>query len=115
MLKIVIIKMTKSTAVYYDFNRDKQIKAVMNNTHSHDEYLELEHELFSMYYRDYHLWMHKDRYFKKLCSDLFQYHQKRQNYTALRDELIPLTWHPDRVWDWCFDEEHKKESEELWS
>ena len=87
-IKVLIIKaMTKSTAVYYDFNRDKQIKAVMSNTQSHDVYLELEHELFSMYYRDYHLWMHKDRYFKKLCSDLFQYHHKRQNYANLRDEL----------------------------
>lgn len=27
----------------------------------------------------------------------------------IKGELIERTWHPDRVWDWCFDEEEKRE------
>ena len=26
-----------------------------------------------------------------------------------QDELEVKAWHPDRVWDWCFDEEQKRE------
>lgn len=27
----------------------------------------------------------------------------------IKKELIERTWHPDRVWNWCFDEEEKRE------
>jgi hypothetical protein len=27
----------------------------------------------------------------------------------IKGELIERTWHPDRVWNWCFDEEEKRE------
>lgn len=27
----------------------------------------------------------------------------------IKAELIERTWHPDRVWNWCFDEEEKRE------
>ena len=27
----------------------------------------------------------------------------------IKDELETKTWHPDRVWDWCFDEKQKQE------
>lgn len=28
---------------------------------------------------------------------------------AIKGELMERTWHPDRVWNWCFDEEEKRE------
>jgi hypothetical protein len=28
---------------------------------------------------------------------------------AVKGELMERTWHPDRVWNWCFDEEEKRE------
>ena len=24
-------------------------------------------------------------------------------------ELLPIAWHPDRVLDWCFDEDEKRD------
>ena len=33
---------------------------------------------------------------------------------ALHEELLPVAWHPDRVYDWCFDEEEKGFLEEMW-
>ena len=35
-------------------------------------------------------------------------------YVEIRDELAPIAWHPDRVFDWCFDEEEKKDLMRLW-
>jgi hypothetical protein len=29
----------------------------------------------------------------------------------IKGELIERTWHPDRVWNWCFDEEEKRDFE----
>ena len=29
-------------------------------------------------------------------------------YVKIRDELAPIAWHPDRVIDWCYDEDDKK-------
>ena len=28
---------------------------------------------------------------------------------TVKGELMERTWHPDRVWNWCFDEEEKRE------
>ena len=33
---------------------------------------------------------------------------------AIHEELLPVAWHPDRVYDWCFDEEEKGFLEEMW-
>ena len=41
--------------------------------------------------------IHKKRYYKSLCND-----------------LLPAAWHPDRVVDWCFDEEEKRDLRILW-
>lgn len=30
-------------------------------------------------------------------------------------ELIEITWHPSRYWDWCYSEDEKNEIEKLWS
>lgn len=41
------------------------------------------------------------------------YSAQRQNESvarcrAIKGELIERTWHPDHVWNWCFDEEEKR-------
>ena len=46
-----------------------------------------------------------------VCKNIIsqsQYIHKLKYYTTLRDELMHIAWHPDRVWDWCFDEDQKK-------
>ena len=48
-------------------------------------------------------------------STLYQLYERRQKLkTAIHRELLPVTWHPDRVVDWCFDEDEKKDLEKLW-
>ena len=46
--------------------------------------------------------------FNKIHKEIFHYHHKKKHYKNLVKELFPITWHPDRAWDWCFDEDHKQ-------
>ena len=42
------------------------------------------------------------------------YNKFKQNKTLtkkIEEELMPLTWHTKRRWDWCFLENEKKEIE----
>ena len=41
-------------------------------------------------------------------DDLLRHHHKREFYGGLKDELLPIAWHPDRWWDWCVDEDEKR-------
>ena len=51
---------------------------------------------------------------KTVFDELFKYHHKRNFYRKIYEELLPVAWHPDRVYDWCFDEEEKGFLEEMW-
>ena len=31
-----------------------------------------------------------------------------KNTRKIKEELLNKSWHPDRIMDWCLDEEHKK-------
>ena len=33
----------------------------------------------------------------------------------IKEELMPIAWHPLRWWDWCVPEDEKKETEKLWA
>ena len=50
---------------------------------------------------------HKKKYCYMLSRDLFHYHHKREFSKRIHEELLPIAWHPNRVYDWCFDEEEK--------
>ena len=50
---------------------------------------------------------------KMLNAD--KHYHKSNFYKSLHDELMPIAWHPDRAWDWCFDNEQKGEAEQLWT
>ena len=39
---------------------------------------------------------------------------KQKNFENLKNDLLPITWHPHRVYDWCFDEEEKGFLEGIW-
>ena len=30
---------------------------------------------------------------------------------SIKEELMPIAWHPSRYWDWCMSEDEKKETE----
>ena len=52
--------------------------------------------------------------YRHVHEELFRYHHKRQFLRKINDELLLIAWHPDRVYDWCFDEKQKGFLEEMW-
>ena len=90
-----------STVLYYNFAREKKMFDYYNKR----SYIE---ELEDMYMLDYYLWEHKENYGKALTQELFRYYHQKMFSKALREELIPITWHPDRYWDWCVPEDEKE-------
>ena len=48
------------------------------------------------------------------CDDKFHerfngYKERKAQKAQIKDELTPIAWHPDRVIDWCFDEDEDEE------
>ena len=52
--------------------------------------------------------------FSLINDELFRYHHKREFSKRIHEELLPIAWHPNRVYDWCFDEEEKGFLEGIW-
>ena len=42
------------------------------------------------------------------------YKKRKTQKAKIKDELIPIAWHPSRWWYWCVPEDEKKETEKLW-
>ena len=40
--------------------------------------------------------------------------KRRAQKAKIKEELMPIAWHPPRWWDWCVPEDEKKETEKLW-
>ena len=43
------------------------------------------------------------------------YKNRKAQKPNIKEELLPIAWHPSRYWDWCMSEDEKKETEKLWS
>ena len=42
-------------------------------------------------------------------------HQKlKVKKSQIKEELVLITWHPSRWWNWCVPEDEKQETEKLW-
>ena len=52
--------------------------------------------------------------FNRLHHELFQYHHKREFSRGVREDLLPIAWHPDRFWSWCVDEDGRRFIESVW-
>ena len=50
----------------------------------------------------------KDKFFDE------GYKKRKAQKAKIKEELLPITWHPSRYWDWCMSEDEKKETEKLW-
>ena len=56
------------------------------------------------------IWRDDDGY----CNDdelikCYEGYQKRKAQKAkIKEELLPITWHPNRVMDWCMSEDEKR-------
>ena len=87
-----------STVLYYNFDREKKMFDYYNKRY-YDAYMEELKELEDMYMLEYYLWEHKENYGKALTQDLFRYYHQKMFSKALREDLMPITWHPNRYWD----------------
>ena len=63
------------------------------------------------------LWHYYDDYCNddKLIKRYNRYKKRKAQKASIKEELLPVTWHPSRWWDWCIPEDEKKETEKLWA
>ena len=70
----------------------------------------LRQQQVNMWYDDYY---NDDNY-----NQVIGWHngcQKRMVQKAkIKEDLMPIVWHPLRWWDWCVPEDEKEQTEELW-
>ena len=43
------------------------------------------------------------------------YQKRRVQKAEIKEELMPIAWHPSRYWDWCMSEDEKRDTEALWA
>ena len=43
------------------------------------------------------------------------YQKCKAEKVSIKEELLPIAWHPSRHWDWCATEDEKKEVEKFWT
>ena len=39
------------------------------------------------------------------------YQKRKAQKASIKEELMPVAWHPARCWDWCVPEDEKKGTE----
>ena len=63
------------------------------------------------------LWHDSDDwwYNDKLVKWYNDYKKRKAGKVNIKEELLPITWHPSRHWDWCMSEDEKKETGKLWA
>ena len=59
-----------------------------------------------MWYVDseYHDYDNEFNFFKRYDS----YKKRKAQKTSIKEELLPIAWHPLRYWNWCMSEDEKK-------
>ena len=65
-------------------------------------------------------WHHYDDYYVDDDGVIewhnYDEHRKRKTQkVSIKKELIPVSWHPSRWWDWCVPEDEKRKTEILWA
>ena len=61
-------------------------------------------------WRDYHCPYHNNEMIKWYEG----YKKQKVQKAEIKEEVIPIAWHPSRWYDWCISEDEKKETEKLW-
>ena len=55
------------------------------------------------------IWLDHDEY----CNDdeaiewYVDYQKRKAQKASIKEELLPIAWHPSRYWDWCMSEDEK--------
>ena len=62
------------------------------------------------------LWHDGDDYYNndKLIEWYEGYQKRKAQKAKIKEELLPIAWHPSRWWDWCAPNDEKQETEKLW-
>ena len=56
-------------------------------------------------------WYHDDE-----ITEWYEGYKKREAHkVSIKEELLPIAWHPSRYWDWCMSEDEKRDTEALWT
>ena len=50
----------------------------------------------------------------KLIGWYNDYKKRRILKASIKEELLPISWHPLRYWDWCVSEDEKRGTDKLW-
>ena len=50
----------------------------------------------------------------KLIEWYEDYKKRKAQKDSIKEELMPIAWHPSRWRDWCVPEDEKKETKKLW-
>ena len=52
---------------------------------------------------------HDDYYDDDKIIEWYEDHRKRKAQRAkIKEELLPIAWHPSRYWNWCMSEDEKR-------
>ena len=65
-------------------------------------------------WHDYHCPRHCTYHNNEMIKWYDGYKKRKAKKALTKEELIPVTWHPSRYWDWYMSEDEKKEIEKLW-
>ena len=44
-----------------------------------------------------------------------RYKKRKAQKASIKEELLPITWHPPKYWDWCMSEDEKRGTDTLWA
>ena len=72
-------------------------------------------EWVNMWYDNYYDDEYYDDYEDKFFKWYDGYKKRNVRRVSIKEELLPIAWHPSKHWYWCMSEEEKKETEKLWT
>ena len=52
-----------------------------------------------------------DWYNNDLIEWYDEYKKRKAQKASIKEELMPITWHPSRCWDWCVPKDEKRGTE----
>ena len=62
-------------------------------------------------------WHDNDNYYDndEIIESYESYQKCKAKKATIKEELLPIAWHPSRYWDWCRSEDEKQVTKKLWT
>ena len=74
----------------------------------------MEDALLLRYVTDWFVTQQQVKWDERLIKWYNGYQKCKTQKAKLKEELLPIAWHPSRYWYWCISEAEKREIEKLW-